>query len=300
MHSILFVDDESNILKTLSRQLHNEPYEKFFTTNTDEALAILKNNIINIVISDIRMPNIDGISLLSMIKKMYPETRRVVLTGYKEIDNAICAINEAQIHAYISKPWDINEIKKTIQNELTAYNKSNMQKEYLEKQATIDVLTGLDNRRSFNKRYKDEWLRAIREKSPLSVAIADIDFFKKINDNYGHIEGDRILSETAKCLKKTLQRPGDFIARYGGEEFILILPNTDNPLNICKKLHLAVINLKLPHPGPQKNVTISIGAATCKPQNSKESGEKLLDIADKELYKAKTNGRNRIFVSEIT
>ena len=169
--------------------------------------------------------------------------------------------------------------------------------EELNRLATLDALTQVANRRSFDAFLTNEWNRQLRERAPLALIMIDIDFFKQYNDRNGHQGGDDCLVNVARTLAQTLRRAGDFIARYGGEEFAAILPHTDldGACAVAESLRLAVEEAKLPHPSSQVGpyVTLSMGVASWVPQPGQLSSA-LLVAADEALYSAKRNGRARI------
>ena len=163
--------------------------------------------------------------------------------------------------------------------------------------SSLDGLTGLYNRRAFDETYLREWKRAVRESSPLSLLMLDIDYFKKYNDHYGHLEGDVCIQQIAKVSKACVRRAADFVARYGGEEFVIILPETDltGALGVANRIREEILALAIPHTTSDvaETVTVSIGCATEVPQKDTIS-LKLISQADQALYQAKANGRNRI------
>jgi diguanylate cyclase (GGDEF)-like protein/PAS domain S-box-containing protein len=166
----------------------------------------------------------------------------------------------------------------------------------LQKISSIDALTGVANRRSFDENYAKEWRHGLRFSTPLSVILLDIDYFKKFNDNYGHHEGDTCLKQVAEALKRAAKRPGDLIARYGGEEFVIVLPITDErgAAYVAEQLRQEVELLHMPHPSSDVSsfVTASLGHATIVPTRDLSPRE-LLVRADRALYQAKQEGRNR-------
>lgn len=168
--------------------------------------------------------------------------------------------------------------------------------EALERLSYTDALTQIANKRQFQKVYEDEWERAARAKTALTVMLIDIDHFKLYNDNYGHVEGDRCLQQVADALNKAVCRTGDLVARFGGEEFIVLLPNTniDGARLIATRLIESVRELAIPHKASLagKDVSISLGLAQAIPQQRVDSIA-LINAADQALYKAKTSGRNR-------
>lgn len=175
--------------------------------------------------------------------------------------------------------------------------------ESIKRQAVFDSLTGIPNRRSFSDRILSESQRSRRGSYPLSVVMGDIDNFKEFNDNYGHQNGDECLRQVARCIEKTLKRPGDFCARYGGEEFIIILPNTnkEGAKIVADKIRMEIKNLNIQHEksSTDKVVSISLGVATSDFTVS-TSHEDLINQADKGLYLAKEKGRNRVEVFNET
>lgn len=165
----------------------------------------------------------------------------------------------------------------------------------LENLANLDGLTQVANRRRFDQILEQEWLRLRREKLPLSLILADIDYFKLYNDTYGHLAGDDCLKQVARALNQSLKRPADLVARYGGEEFAVILPNTSltGALQVAEAIREAVYNLQLCHKtSPGKGViTLSLGVSSLIPSGDEEP-QILIKEADQALYKAKNKGKN--------
>lgn len=185
-------------------------------------------------------------------------------------------------------------IEKTVLDRTKELNNT---KKKLEALSRTDALTGIANRRCFDERLKAEWKRAIREKTPLSLMMIDIDHFKLFNDRYGHVMGDNCLKDVASSLQKSLHRPDDLVARYGGEEFVIILPNTKDVSTPAENCRLGIENLRVPHETSDiaQYVTISIGTVTLIPDNQSEFIE-FTDKADRALYEAKESGRNKVCI----
>ncbi|RJE89959.1 GGDEF domain-containing protein [Paenibacillus sp. 1011MAR3C5] len=185
----------------------------------------------------------------------------------------------------------------TIGGLLTAYlvdflNKANVQFKRNEKEATVDFLTGLSNNRSFDTKYQTLLQTAAAKGECLSIALIDIDFFKKVNDTYGHVNGDVVLKQMGMILRETA-RAFDTVSRNGGEEFSVLLYDTphEHALGIAEKMRQAVSkHLFELTDGTSLKVTVSIGVATF-PYTSREQ---LMEQADEALYKAKANGRNQV------
>ena len=178
----------------------------------------------------------------------------------------------------------------------------------LQSLADTDQLTGIANRRHFDRKFKVEWRRAMREQTPISLILIDVDYFKKYNDTYGHQAGDRCLQQIAMALESVSHRPADLASRYGGEEFSVLLPVTtqENAMMLAERLRKKVEALKIEHSSSDIGiVTISIGVSCCQPiwdftGNTPDEEQKvtfpamLLTAADNALYVAKEAGRNQV------
>ena len=168
---------------------------------------------------------------------------------------------------------------------------------HLEALASIDSLSGLANRRSFDARLDAEWQRAATLKRPIALMMIDVDHFKLFNDNYGHVEGDQCLRAIGETLAAAANHKADFAARYGGEEFVLLLPDTDlaAALAIAERLRTTVAALSIGHGfAPCGYVTVSIGVAALTP-GAAQDPQALVEAADAGLYAAKRNGRDRVW-----
>jgi diguanylate cyclase (GGDEF)-like protein/PAS domain S-box-containing protein len=184
---------------------------------------------------------------------------------------------------------DISERKRSEQQLREAYRA-------VELLSLTDVLTGLPNRRRFDRYLSTEWRRSMRDCQPLSLLMLDVDQFKAYNDTYGHQHGDSCLKQIAEACLDVVSRPGDLVARYGGEEFVVALPNTESEgaLQVANEICTSLRNRRLPHTGsPFGIITISIGCATLVPQANMHAPD-LIALADHALYTAKHNGRNQV------
>ncbi len=162
--------------------------------------------------------------------------------------------------------------------------------------SNTDGLTGVKNRRYFDLQLEEELQRARRTEGRIALLILDIDNFKKVNDDYGHITGDQCLIAVANCLKNSVQRISDTVARYGGEEFAIIIANTDEDdcLRIAERMRTAVEGIQILVKNVPVPLTISIGVSQCKATDVKCDAVSLLAAADMALYQAKEQGRNQV------
>jgi len=169
--------------------------------------------------------------------------------------------------------------------------------EHLKQLSFLDALTGLPNRRRFNEAADEEWRRARRTGSPLGLVLADVDAFKRYNDQMGHLKGDECLATVGAVLGASIGRAGDLAARYGGEEFVVLLPGADRDatMRVAEHIRAGIESLAMPHPASPAGpvVTLSLGVAACVP-GEENSLAGLIAQADDALYAAKREGRNRV------
>ncbi len=167
----------------------------------------------------------------------------------------------------------------------------------LQELALVDGLTGIPNFRKFDEYLKFSWKQMLREQSPVSIIMCDINYFQQYQATYGHQAGDHCLQEIAQAIQDSLQRPTDLVARYGGEEFILLLPGTDHTgaKRVATSIQQTLASLEIPHSGSLADscVRFSIGMATAVPAHGGSPGS-LLEAADQSLYRAKETRRNRV------
>ena len=200
----------------------------------------------------------------------------------------------------VTKKFDTEEIDGVvaISRDMTEYK--NLEQK-LAALAAIDGLTGLANRRHFDERLENEWARARREGTTLSLLMIDVDHFKKFNDRYGHPAGDACLKSVANVLAAQVRRPADLAARYGGEEFVLLLPDADAAgcQQIGKRIRESLAALGIVHDLnlPSRQVTVSIGGAAADCRGNQAPCQSLIAAADRALYSAKENGRDRLVMS---
>lgn len=207
----------------------------------------------------------------------------------QEFDLSPDLLDEIQINIEeIIKSFPISE-----SNKLEVISKINFMYNQTKHLSVTDALTGLYNRRHLENNLEREFLRSKRYKSDLTVAILDVDFFKKINDTYGHLCGDYVLREIAYMTLQTFRKT-DMVFRYGGEEIVVILTETplDSALIPLERLRKSIEEFKFLYDGKDFNITVSIGADSLNEEF--RYAEELLESADKALYKAKNSGRNKV------
>ncbi len=210
---------------------------------------------------------------------------------------------EGELHYYEAKLSEILHLGQLAGFLLVAHDATDRKhlEETLRDLSYQDGLTGIANRRRFDEKLEQEWRRAAREHQPLSLIMVDIDFFKNFNDLYGHPAGDECLKKIAAVLHDAASRPGDLAGRYGGEEFVAVLPNTSQvgAEKLAEQIRSGIEELEIPHARSAVSpwVTVSVGLVTRIPTNGDHCAS-LVEGADRALYKAKQQGRNRIVIDE--
>ncbi|MCM8795391.1 MAG: diguanylate cyclase [Candidatus Omnitrophica bacterium] len=293
---ILVIDDEEIMRNMLRDVLSDAGYQVVTAANGLEAIEKFKERDFNIVITDIRMPGIDGVEVTRKFKSLDSNICVIAITGYASIDSAIAILKEGA-YDYINKPFNIDEIKIVVGRaaERQKLLKEAKEKEKYRQLSIFDGLTEVYNRRYFDEIAPKEVARAKRYKKFLTLFMVDIDHFKNFNDTHGHQAGDWALKRIAQLLLGNI-RSIDYIFRYGGEEFAIILPETNkiNSLTVARRLRLAVSLAKFldKKAMPNAHITISIGVANYPDDAEDING--LIAKADECLYHAKELGRDRI------
>lgn len=326
---ILIVDDSKDALLLFLLTLQGAGYKDVIIANSArEALDILEksksaNSDINvdIILIDLMMPGMNGIEACRRIKddEQLSDIPIMVVTAVSEIEYLESAFNAGAMD-YLTKPFRNTELLIRVRSLLNLKRDIDHRKNHefelehlagqlasanrmLQRIAILDGLTGIANRRYFDEVIEEEWLRAIRDQTPLSIIMIDIDHFKAFNDTYGHQAGDESLKAVAMVLKDTLKRPADMIARYGGEEFVAVLPETEikGAVPIAEAMRSDIDALNIPHKNSHNHsrITISLGIASITPERN-TAPSLLIAAADKALYRAKDKGRNRIYPELIT
>ncbi len=302
--SALIIDDSESvrdkIIKTLeSHRLFSRLYQ---AEDGLEGFKKLLASPVDIILCDLEMPRMDGFKFLGMMKGR-PEVSDIpviILTGNEEREMKIKGLEQGASD-FIVKPFDPEELVarmkvhlkiKHLQDDLKRSN------ELLLELSNTDHLTGLFNRRFLMESLDKELQRAKRKNSYLALLLLDIDHFKRINDTYGHLQGDLVLQKVALNIQKEL-RSYDIAARYGGEEFVAVLPDTSlkEAFNVADRIRLSIQRMQFAGCLSIEQITASIGVALL-PSKIFDDIDGLLRAADEALYRAKEAGRNNVMISD--
>jgi two-component system chemotaxis family response regulator WspR len=313
---VLLVDDQAMIGETVRRALAQQPNIEFrYCGNPAEALEVAQKTKPTVILQDLVMPGIDGLTLVRQYRAN-PLTKDVpiIVLSTKEEPTVKSEAFALGANDYLIKLPDAIELIARVRHHSKAYlNQLQRDAAYLalhesqrklmetnaelQRLTNVDGLTGLSNRRYFNEFSAAQWKLAARDQTPLSILMIDVDSFKRYNDTYGHLAGDEVLKGIATAMQKSFIRPTDLTARFGGEEFVVVLPATP-PASLPalgEKLRRNVEDLRIPHSASTAGefVTISIGGATRIPQMA-DPFLSLMETADAALYEAKESGKNRV------
>ena len=290
---LLVVDDQPINIQVMN-QIFAADFQVFMATSGVQALTICQNNPPDLVLLDVVMPGMDGFEVCTRLRA--DEATRnipvIFVTAHSDAAQETRGL-EAGAVDFISKPVNPAVVRARVKTHLTL----KLQSDLMRKLVFLDGLTGVFNRRYFDKQLAMETARSVRNQSPLSLIMLDVDFFKLYNDRYGHQMGDDCLRQIAPMLKAGLRRPADLVARFGGEEFACILPETDfhDAMTLANELERSVRKLNIPHEDSKNAgvVTISLGVSTLSLSMEGDPAA-LLAAADAQLYRAKNLGRARV------
>ena len=295
---VLVIDDDPLMLGALANILA-PLYHVKAARDGATGLVLANKYDVDLILLDVVMKTMSGYEVLAELKEnsKTKDIPVIFITGRDDIGEEVKALSSGAVD-YIRKPIvpEVVTLRVGIHMQLIT------QMRIIERFSLTDGLTGVNNRRCFDKQLETEWNRAARNSSSLSMLMLDIDRFKAFNDNYGHLNGDHALRTVANILTHTVQRGSDYVFRWGGEEFVVILPEThlDGAINVAERIRLNIAATPIVLGKETVYVTASIGVAAIAPQPASypwsvpDFSEKL----DKALYKAKNNGRNRVEVME--
>ena len=300
---ILIADDDRLSLRLLEHTLREWGHDVVSCEDGLEAWHKLVDAGVSLVITDWIMPGLDGLQLTGLIRERLasPYIYVILLTGEEGRDSFFAAM-DAGVDDYLTKPLDLAELRARL---AVGHRVLNLQDELrralavAEELATTDALTGLLNRRTILDRGGVAFEQSRRQGYPLSVIMVDIDHFKRINDVHGHQAGDRVLAAVAAALQSGIRRY-DQIGRYGGEEFLAILPGcSDVDVSaVAERMRRAVETLEVIEDRTRLQITASFGIASTI-GDDESSVALLIDAADRALYEAKAEGRNRTVSAEV-
>lgn len=305
---ILIIDDSFETRLLLMRTLEKAGYKAIGAVNGQEGVSLACELLPELILLDIVMPGLDGYQVCEALKAELrtADIPVIFLSANTEPHDKIKGLEMGGVD-YIAKPFDRDEVLARVHTQIKIQKltkeliqvNAELHKKYLElAEANVaiteltrtDPLTGLANRRYFMEILEKEVSLARRHQVPLCLIMADLDYFKQINDTYGHGAGDQVLQAFARLLQQNIRKE-DLSARYGGEEFIIITPHT--ALNkahiVAERIRQAQESLRLP--GIEGRVTASFGICQLLPNDDHDS---FISRADKALYQAKAEGRNRV------
>jgi diguanylate cyclase (GGDEF)-like protein len=312
--SILYVEDEPDVRKSMSEILTCLCHHVESAANGKEGIVKYQEYYhktltrFDIIITDIMMPECDGIAMSRKILQEYPDQEIIVISAQNNNQNLIEMINMGISHFLlkpihdthlfstlyqVGKRLSILREKEAMTHQIQELNHQLEEKIYaLEKLAREDVLTGIANRRYFYEEANSLFKKCKEGNTSFYLAVMDIDLFKQINDRFGHIVGDHVITFVAQTLQNTIRKE-DFLGRVGGDEFMMLFPfhDLDTVLDILEK---AKARIHLPQTIKKKRLqfSISIGVTQMLPEDT--TLDDVISRADQNLYKAKENGRNRI------
>lgn len=300
--TVLIVDDDRSVIVTLGKVLQDFVHT-IFACNGADALLQVRKTPPDLILLDMEMPDMCGLDVCDKLNATAETAGIPVIFITSHVEPGIEEwVFQSGAVDYIAKPLNPRIVSARVKTHLD-YQRALVQ---LRDLATQDGLTGLFNRRAFDERLEQEWLRARRQQSSLALLIIGIDEFKRYSDHYGQAQGDVCLRAVADVLQKGSQRAGDFVARFGGEEFVILLPGTEEEgtNRVAQALQETILQSSLPQAPDTTHpvVTISIGCSVCEPHTlSKDivDSRVIIDAAYAALYEAKRSDHNRVVTKSI-
>ncbi|WP_416398806.1 diguanylate cyclase domain-containing protein [Allohahella sp. A8] len=295
---VLVVDDNPQLIKMLSAILRGF-CSVSFATSGEEALQVAAKQQPQVILLDMQLPGMDGFETCKALKSSAATANAAVLfvTAHSEADFEVRALELGAVD-FIAKPFNPAVVTARVKTHLLLAAQTEAMRELIER----DSLTGIYNRRYFDKQLGGEFTRHRRQALPMAVIMLDIDHFKLYNDGYGHVAGDECLRQVADILSSGIRRPGEFVARYGGEEFCVVRAHTTQEeaaktgVYLCERVRNAVIPHEFSPTGAY--LTISVGVVSFVPRQGMALQD-VLECADQALYQAKKSGRNTSCVNSF-
>lgn len=291
---ILVVDDEEVVCRFLKRVLDGGGYRIEVSLGGQDALQKLEEDSFDLVITDLKMPGVDGIGVLRKAKELDPLCEVIVITAYASVESAV-EVMRLGAYDYISKPFNVDRIRFVVDKALEKRRllQAAGERDFYKRLSQLDGLTEVYNRRSFEELLSAEISRSNRFRRPLSLLMVDLDHLKAINDSLGHQAGDAVLREVAWALKRSV-RNCDVVARYGGDEFAIILVETGKAdamitaNRLTRLMGVSDLRRRIADDSAERPMTVSIGV-TSYPAEATTIDE-LVRRADQALYEAKASG----------
>lgn len=292
MEKILIIDD-SPVQANFLRSILDSDYEITVVNTAEAGLEQAKSGEYSLILLDVIMPGMDGFALLKLLQEevIAFQTPVILITSLNDIQNEEHGLTLGAVD-YITKPFHPAIVRARVNTHIKLYQ----YRAQIEREAAVDQLTGVANRRRYDRISVKRWQDALRLGIPLSICMFDIDKFKVYNDTFGHPAGDKVIKAVAETSSALLRRSTDFFARYGGEEFVALIlgEGAESSFAHMKRVRQAVEDLHIPHnPEISPWVTVSIGGITVLPKVG-ASYDSYLKMADAMLYDAKRFGRNRV------
>lgn len=297
MTKILVVDDVEDNIVLLTFDLEDDGFEVEAARSGQECLEMVDHEKPDMILLDIRMPGISGLETLEILKKNeLTRTIPVIMVSATSGDHSVIRALDLGAHDFVSKPIEYPVLAARMRSALRLVQaKKDLERanSELERLATRDSLTGVNNRRSFFRLADSELAKAVRHERELALLMIDADHFKMINDSFGHSAGDEALITITEVCQSAC-RESDILARLGGEEFAICCPDTEleGAYALAERIRKQTENTVIEHNGSVFSITLSIGITTLIPEQEKSITE-VLQRADNLLYQAKEMGRNR-------
>lgn len=305
---VLIADDDRVLRLITQKLLESWGLDSVLAADGQEALNMMTESEgqPQLLLTNWEMPRVNGIDLCKEIRQRKSDNPPyiIVITSYSDSNYVVTALN-AGANDFISKPTKPAELRARIavgMRTLELQHRLNIANSIEAHRANHDELTGLQNRSSVLRGLNTEILRTQRTEGPLAIAVCDIDFFKKVNDTYGHIAGDRVLKEFADRLTQAF-RPYDIVGRYGGEEFLIVCSSfPEQAAEILERFRQAIADTPFLAEDLSLPITTSIGIRTYEGEEieTKQVVLSLIADADLALYRAKQRGRNRVCMVSTT
>jgi len=285
---VLIVDDAPDTLEIIQKLLHYEGYDVTLASTGEEGVKKVEEEKPDVILMDINLPGIDGTEALRRIRISNPLQCVIMLTAFATVDNAIQALKEGASD-FVKKPFEnehlIHIVNQCLEKYKTLKEKATLEEE-VKRLSITDDLTGLHNHRHFFKTLETELVRLKRQNTSLSLMMFDLDNFKRYNDLYGHLEGDKVLKTIGEIVRHSIRHNVDSGYRYGGDEFAVLLigASVDQALTIAERIRFSIEQSRY------QNITVSIGLSEyCDHFDLEE----FVKSADDAMYVAKHSGGNR-------